>query len=88
MLLVRVQMIPESGFADVPSVPIGVELSSKLYITREGNLNLSPGTGEYYYTSTALFPVADLTFPISLQVTVRNKSSYTTRLLVTITYIY
>lgn len=88
LLLVRVQMIPEPGFADVPSVQIGVDLSSKLYITRSGTLNLTPGTGEHYYTSTALFPVADLEFPISFQVTVKNNSPYTAKLLVTITYVY
>lgn len=88
ILLVRVQMIPEPGFADVPIIPIGVDLSSKLYITRQGTLNLTPGIGEYYYTSTALFPIADLTFPISFSVTVRNNSPYTVKLLITITYVY
>lgn len=88
MLLVRVQMIPEPGFADVPMIPIGVDLSSKIYISRQGTLNLTPGTGEYYYTSTALFPIADLTFPISFSVTVRNNSPYTVKLLITITYVY
>ncbi|MEM3162615.1 MAG: hypothetical protein QW056_06490 [Candidatus Bathyarchaeia archaeon] len=88
MLLVRVQMIPEPGFADVPIITIGVDLSSKLYINRQGTLNLTPGAGEYYYTSTALFPIADLTFPISFSVTVRNNSPYTIRLSVTITFVY
>lgn len=86
ILLVRVQMIPEPGFADIPSVQIGVDLSSKLYITRSGTLNLTPTP--YYYTSTALFPIADLEFPIRFGVTVRNKSPYTVKLMVTITYVY
>ncbi|MEJ5327825.1 MAG: hypothetical protein WHU54_06225 [Candidatus Bathyarchaeia archaeon] len=88
LLLVRVQKIPEQGYAETGTLEIEVEVNSKLYISRKGTLRLSPGSGEYYYTSTALIPVADLTFPVSLQVTVRNPSSETVRLAVTITYVY
>jgi prefoldin subunit 5 len=89
LLLVRVQKIPESGYAETGTLEVEVELSaSKTYISRQGTLHLSPGAGEYYYTSTALIPVADLTFPVFLQITVRNPSSETVRLAVTITYVY
>jgi len=88
LLLVRVQKIPEPDYAETGTLEIEVEVTSKPYISRQGTLHLSPGTGEYYYTSTALIPVADLTFPVSLQITVRNPSSETVRLAVTITYVY
>jgi chaperonin cofactor prefoldin len=88
LVLLRVQMIPQPGYADISMVEIQVELSSKSYISRQGTLHLAPGTGEYYYTSTALFPVADLTFPVELRITVRNISAYSIQLAVTITYVY
>ncbi|GEM_PF-6705291 len=88
LLLVRVQMIPPSEYALPDRIEIAVNLSSKPYITRSGTLNLTPGPGEYYYTSTALFPVADLSFPVNLQVTVKNSSPYTIKLMITITFVY
>jgi len=85
LVLVRVEMILPEGYAQTSNVTeIQVSLLSKQYISREGTLHLRQTSP----ISTALIPVADLTYPVDLQITVRNISSDTVRLAVTITYVY
>lgn len=90
LVLVRVETPLLEGYAGSILAEIKVALSTvdyKPYISQEGTLNLDRTSPENRI-KTALFPVADLTFPLRFYIRVTNVSSDTVQLTVTITYVY
>jgi uncharacterized coiled-coil protein SlyX len=90
LVLVRVETPLLEGYVGSLLTEIKVTLSAegyKPYISREGTLLLDRTSAENRI-KTALFPVADLTFPLRFYIQVTNPSNNTIQLAVTITYVY
>lgn len=90
LVLVRVETPLLEGYVGSILIGINVALSTveyKPYIPKGGTLLLDRTSPENRI-KTALFPVADLTFPLRFYITVTNPSNDTVQLAVTITYVY
>jgi len=90
LVLVRVETPLLEGYVGSLLTEVNVELSAegyKPYVSRTGTLLLDR-TSANNRIKTALFPVADITFPLTFYIRVTNPSNTTIQLAVTITYVY